>query len=261
MGLYIHVLLAEANNHCGAIPEMGIRQLFYAILILISGSFSDCQLQLFFFTQSLDITGIVAWACRSVTATSGPRRARPWNRFWWAHNTTLRLWIFFPIFLQWTKIFWLFHTAWAYILYQFYLTPASLNIPFFFDQNTTSPIRTPCFGLHHAAPPRLDTPGTQKWPHHVHLLFSPTFQSWKVIWKPVGFSNQVKSLEGSSERQLYGQVGGSSPLLPCSASDQLDLTSQSRDLHSLSLTLGLLCLSWNRRSQLQYIIIFPVRHY
>jgi len=48
MGLYIHVLLAEANNHCGAIPEMGIRQLFYAILILISGSFSDCQLQLFF---------------------------------------------------------------------------------------------------------------------------------------------------------------------------------------------------------------------
>lgn len=181
MGLYIHVLLAEANNHCGAIPEMGIRQLFYAILILISGSFSDCQLQLFFFTQSLDITGIVAWACRSVTATSGPRRARPWNQFWWAHNTTLRLWIFFPIFLQWTKIFWLFHTAWAYILYQFYLTPASLNIPFFFDQNTTSPIRTPCFGLHHAAPPRLDTPGTQKWPHHVHLLFSPTFQSWKVM--------------------------------------------------------------------------------
>lgn len=46
--------------------------------------------------------------------------------------------------------------------------------------------------------------------------------SW--IFEP---GHQVKSLEGSSERQLNGQVGGSSPLLPCSSSDQLDLTSQS----------------------------------
>ena len=112
MGLYIHVLLTEANNHGGVGPEMiemgiyhglPIYQLFYAILIL---TYFDQWFMWFLFRLSAPavffphlITGIVAWACRRVTATSGPR-ARPWKWFWrWAHNTTLIVFSY-PIFLQ-----------------------------------------------------------------------------------------------------------------------------------------------------------------